>query len=119
MSLDLSEFFDRVNHQRLLARLSHRVSDGRLLRLVHQMLKAKVVLPDGTRVVTEQGTPQGGPLSPLLSNVVLDELDRELARRGLCFVRYGDDFNVYVRSERAGRRVMAPPRPRRPARPAA
>jgi len=106
VSLDLSEFFDRVNHQRLLARLSHRVSDGRLLRLVHQMLKAKVVLPDGTRVVTEQGTPQGGPLSPLLSNVVLDELDWELARRGLCFVRYGDDFNVYVRSERAGRRVM-------------
>jgi RNA-directed DNA polymerase len=105
--LDLSKFFDRVNHQRLLARLSHRVSDGRLLRLVHQMLKAKVVLPDGTRVVTEQGTPQGGPLSPLLSNVVLDELDWELARRGLCFVRYGDDFNVYVRSERAGRRVMA------------
>ncbi len=107
VSLDLSEFFDRVNHQRLLARLSHRVSDGRLLRLVHQMLKAKVVLPDGTRVVTDQGTPQGGPLSPLLSNVVLDELDRELARRGLCFVRYGDDFNVYVRSERSGRRVMA------------
>lgn len=107
VSLDLSEFFDRVNHQRLLARLGQRVSDGRLLRLVHRMLKARVVLPDGTRVVTEQGTPQGGPLSPLLSNLVLDELDWELERRGLRFVRYGDDFGVYVRSERAGRRVMA------------
>jgi len=107
VGLDLSKFFDRVNHQRLLARLGQRVGDGRLLRLVGQMLKAKVVLPDGTRVVTKEGTPQGGPLSPLLSNVVLDELDKEMERRGLRFVRYADDFNVYVRSERAGRRVMA------------
>jgi group II intron reverse transcriptase/maturase len=107
VGLDLSKFFDRVNHQRLLARLGQRVGDKRLLRLVHRMLKAKVVLPDGTRVATEEGTPQGGPLSPLLSNVVLDELDWELERRGLRFVRYADDFNVYVRSERAARRVMA------------
>jgi len=107
VGIDLSKFFDRVNHQRLLARLGQRVRDGRLLRLVGQMLKAKVVLPDGTRVTTEQGTPQGGPLSPLLSNVVLDELDREMERRGLHFVRYADDFNVFVGSERAGRRVMA------------
>lgn len=107
VGIDLSKFFDRVNHQRLLARLSQWVKDGRLLRLVHLMLKAKVVLPDGTRVATEEGTPQGGPLSPLLSNVVLDELDWEMERRGLRFVRYADDFNVYVRSERAGRRVMA------------
>jgi RNA-directed DNA polymerase len=107
VGVDLSKFFDRVNHQRLLARMSQRISDGRLLRLVHQMLKAKVVLPDGTRVSTEEGTPQGGPLSPLLSNIVLDELDWEMERRGLHFVRYADDFNVYVRSRRAGQRVMA------------
>jgi len=102
----LSKFFDRVNHQRLLNRLAQRVPDGRILKLVHRMLKAKVVLPDGTRVITEEGTPQGGPLSPLLSNIVLDELDWELARRGLRFVRYADDFSVFVHSEHAGRRVM-------------
>jgi RNA-directed DNA polymerase len=106
VGVDLSKFFDRVNHQRLLTRMGQRISDGRLLRLVHQMLKAKVVLPDGTRVLTEEGTPQGGPLSPLLSNIVLDELDWEMERRGLHFVRYADDFNVYVRSKRAGQRVM-------------
>lgn len=107
VDIDLSKFFDRVNHQRLLARLSKHVGDGRVLKLVHRMLKAKVVLPDGTRVVTEEGTPQGGPLSPLLSNIVLDELDWELDRRGLRFVRYADDFSVFVRSERSGHRVMA------------
>ena len=106
VDIDLSKFFDRVNHQRLLSHLAQRVKDGRVLRLVHRMLKAKVVMPDGTRVATEEGTPQGGPLSPLLSNVVLDELDRELERRGLRFVRYADDCNIYVRSERAGGRVM-------------
>jgi RNA-directed DNA polymerase len=107
VDVDLSKFFDRVNHQRLLRRLAQRVTDGRILRLIHRMLKAKVVLPDGTRVTTEEGAPQGGPLSPILSNIVLDELDWELARRGLRFVRYADDFSVFVRSERAGRRVMA------------
>ena len=91
VSLDLSKFFDRVNHQRLLARLAHRVKDGRVLQLVHQILGASVVMPSGERIVPDQGTPQGGPLSPLLSNVVLDELDWELARRGLRFVRYADD----------------------------
>ena len=106
VDVDLSKFFDRVNHQRLLNRLSQQVKDGRILKLVHRMLKAKVVMPDGTRVATEEGAPQGGPLSPLLSNVVLDELDWELDRRGLRFVRYADDFSVFVRSERAGRRVM-------------
>ncbi len=106
VDIDLSKFFDRVHHQRLLNRLAQHVKDGRLLKLIHRMLKAKVVLPDGTRVATEEGAPQGGPLSPLLSNVVLDELDWELARRGLRFVRYADDFSVFVRSKRAGHRVM-------------
>lgn len=105
ISLDLSRFFDRVNHQRLLARLARRIPDKRVLCLIHRMLKAKTVLPDGTKVSSEEGTPQGGPLSPILSNVVLDELDWELERRGLRFVRYADDLNVYVRSERAGARV--------------
>ena len=107
VDLDLEQFFDRVHHQRLLARLAQRVGDPRVLDLVRRMLKARVVMPNGTRVSSEQGTPQGGPLSPLLSNVVLDELDRELMRRGLRFVRYADDIHVFVRSERAGRRVMA------------
>jgi RNA-directed DNA polymerase len=107
VSVDLSKFFDRVNHQRLMSRLAKRITDGRLLRLIHQMLKAKVVLPDGVIVTVEEGTPQGGPLSPLLSNIVLDELDWELERRGLSFVRYADDLNVFVSCKRAGARVMA------------
>ena len=107
VDLDLERFFDRVCHQRLIAKLAERVGDRRLLVLIGRMLKAKVVLPDGVVVATEEGVPQGGPLSPLLSNIVLDELDRELARRGHRFVRYADDANVYVRSERAGQRVIA------------
>jgi len=107
VAVDLSKFFDRVNHQRLLARLAQTVEDKRVLRLIDQFLKARVVLPDGTILSTEEGTPQGGPLSPLLSNIVLDELDWELQRRGLRFVRYADDFNVYGKSKRAGERVMA------------
>lgn len=107
VDLDLSKFFDRVHHQRLLGRLSQRVADGRVLRLVHQMLKARVVLPDGTRVRTQEGTPQGGPLSPLLANIVLDELDWELERRGHRFVRYADDVLILVGTARAARRVMA------------
>jgi len=107
VDLDLEKFFDLVCHQRLSARLAERVGDRRLLVLVGRMLKAKVVLPDGVVIASEQGVPQGGPLSPLLSNIVLDELDVELARRGHKFVRYADDANVYVRSERAGQRVMA------------
>ena len=106
VDLDLEKFFDLVCHQRLTARLAERVSDRRLLGLIGRMLRAKVVLPDGVVISTEQGVPQGGPLSPLLSNVVLDELDRELDRRGHRFVRYADDAKVYVRSERAGQRVM-------------
>jgi group II intron reverse transcriptase/maturase len=107
VDLDLEKFFDRVNHGRLLARLGQRVTDPRLIELIRRMLKAKVVLPDGIVVSTDEGAPQGGPLSPLLSNIVLDELDWELERRGHRFVRYADDQNIYVRSERAGKRVMA------------
>ncbi len=106
VDLDLEKFFDRVHHERLLARLRARVNDDRVLTLIRRMLKAKVVMPDGVVVSTDEGTPQGGPLSPLLSNIVLDELDCELSERGHRFVRYADDCNIYVRSERAGRRVM-------------
>ena len=106
VDLDLEKFFDRVNHQRLMARLAERVKDRRLLVLIGRMLKVGVVMPDGVVVSNEEGVPQGGPLSPLLSNIVLDELDAELARRGHRFVRYADDCNIYVRSERAGIRTM-------------
>jgi group II intron reverse transcriptase/maturase len=106
VDLDLEKFFDRVNHQRLQARLAQSVTDKRVLVLIGKMLKAAVVMPDGVKVSTEEGVPQGGPLSPLLSNIVLDELDSELTRRGHRFVRYADDCNIYVRSERAGQRVM-------------
>jgi RNA-directed DNA polymerase len=107
VDLDLEKFFDRVHHQRLMARLAQRVGDRRLLVLIGRMLKAGVVLPDGVVVSTDEGVPQGGPLSPLLSNIVLDELDQELSRRGHRFVRYADDCNIYVASERSGQRVMA------------
>src|SRR5664279_4675386 len=107
VDLDVEKFFDLVCHQRLAAKLAERVSDRRLLVLIGRMLRAKVVLPDGVVINTEQGVPQGGPLSPLLSNIVLDELDQELDRRGHRFARYADDAKVYVRSERAGQRVMA------------
>ena len=107
VDIDLSKFFDRVHHERLMARLGRKVEDRPLLTLVRRMLKAKVVMPDGVVVSTEEGTPQGGPLSPLLSNIVLDELDAELERRGHRFVRYADDCNIYVRSKRAGERVMS------------
>jgi RNA-directed DNA polymerase len=107
VDLDLEKFFDRVNHDRLLARLAARIDDKSVLKLIRRMLTAGVVMPDGVIVTTTEGTPQGGPLSPLLSNIVLDELDWELDRRGLVFVRYADDCNIYVASERAAHRVMA------------
>jgi RNA-directed DNA polymerase len=106
VDLDLEKFFDRVNHDRLMAKLAERIEDKRLLRLIRSFLQAGV-MENGLVNPVDEGTPQGGPLSPLLSNIVLDEMDRELDKRGLRFVRYADDSNVYVRSRRAGERVMA------------
>lgn len=106
VDLDLEKFFDRVNHDKLLAQIAKRVSDQRLLKLIRAFLRAGV-MEGGLVSPVDEGTPQGGPLSPLLSNIVLDELDRELERRGHRFVRYADDSNIYVRSRRAGERVMA------------
>lgn len=105
VDLDLEKFFDRVNHDKLMARLARRISDKRMLKLIRAFLRAGV-LEGGLVSPIDEGTPQGGPLSPLLSNIVLDELDRELEQRGHRFVRYADDCNIYVRSQRAGERVM-------------
>ena len=106
VDLDLEKFFDRVNHDVLMARVARRVKDARILRLLRRYLQAGV-LEGGLVSPRTEGTPQGGPLSPLLSNLLLDDLDRELARRGHRFVRYADDCNIYVRSKAAGERVMA------------
>jgi RNA-directed DNA polymerase len=105
VDLDLEKFFDRVNHDKLMGRIAQRVDDARLRKLLRAFLNAGV-MENGLVGPSVEGTPQGGPLSPLLSNLVLDDLDRELERRGLRFVRYADDCNIYVRSERAGHRVM-------------
>jgi RNA-directed DNA polymerase len=105
VDLDLEKFFDRVNHDRLMAAVAKRVADKRMLKLIRAFLEAGV-MENGLVSPVDEGAPQGGPLSPLLSNLVLDELDRELERRGHRFVRYADDCNIYVGSERAGQRVM-------------
>jgi RNA-directed DNA polymerase len=105
VDLDLEKFFDRVNHDKLMAQIAKRVEDKRLLKLIRTFLNAGV-MENGLVSPSVEGTPQGGPLSPLLSNLVLDSLDRELERRGHRYVRYADDSNIYVRSERAGQRVM-------------
>src|SRR6202163_2496499 len=105
VDFDLEKFFDRVNHDKLMGQVAKRVEDKRLLKLIRAFLNAGV-MENGLLSPSVEGTPQGGPLSPLLSNLVLDELDQELERRGHRFVRYADDCNIYVRSERAGQRVM-------------
>lgn len=106
VDIDLEKFFDKINHDRLMSRLKKGIGDKRLLRLINNYLKAGM-MSDGLIEQRIAGTPQGGPLSPLLSNIVLDELDRELESRGHRFCRYADDCNIYVRSEEAGNRVMA------------
>jgi RNA-directed DNA polymerase len=106
VDMDLEKFFDRVNHDALMARVARRIKDKRILRLIRQYLTAGI-MTGGIVQVSQQGTPQGGPLSPLLSNILLDDLDKELERRGHRFCRYADDCNIYVKSEKAGERVMA------------
>ena len=106
VDVDLEKFFDRVNHDILIDRLRKRVADAGVIRLVRAYLTSGI-MDGGVPMARSEGTPQGGPLSPLLANALLDEVDKELERRGHCFVRYADDANVYVRSRRAGQRVMA------------
>lgn len=105
VDMDLEKFFDRVNHDVLMSRVARRVTDKRLLKLIRAFLNSGVMI-DGLAEATPEGTPQGGPLSPLLSNLLLDDLDRELESRGLRFARYADDCNIYVKSQRAGERVL-------------
>jgi len=106
VDIDLEKFFDRVNHDMLMARVARRISDKRMLHLIRAFLEAGIMSEGLVSPPGNEGMPQGGPLSPLLSNLYLDDLDRELERRGHRFVRYADDCNIYVKSERAGRRVL-------------
>jgi group II intron reverse transcriptase/maturase len=105
VDIDLEKFFDRVNHDMLMARVARVVADKRVLKLIRAYLNSGVMV-NGVVMETEEGTPQGGPLSPLLSNIMLDDLDKELEKRGHKFVRYADDCNIYVKTQRAGERVM-------------
>ncbi len=105
VDVDLEKFFDRVNHDVLMGRLAKRIGDKRLLKLIRRYLEAGM-MADGVVTERREGTPQGGPLSPLLANVLLDEVDKELEKRGIAFARYADDSNLYLRSERAAQRAM-------------
>src|SRR5699024_3459012 len=105
VDIDLEKFFDKVNHDILMYKLSRNIKDKRVLRLIRKYLQSGIMI-NGIVVTSEEGTPQGGPLSPLLSNIMLDELDKELEKRGHKFCRYADDCNIYVKSKRAGERVM-------------
>jgi RNA-directed DNA polymerase len=105
VDMDLEKFFDRVNHDVLMGRLCRWIGDKRLLRIIRRFLEAGM-LQEGVKIRRVEGTPQGGPLSPLLANLLLDDLDKELERRGHRFCRYADDCNIYVRTKRAGERVM-------------
>jgi group II intron reverse transcriptase/maturase len=105
VDLDLEKFFDRVNHDYLMNELSKKIADKRVLKLIHKILRAEIQ-EDGKSTPSKEGVPQGGPLSPLLSNIILDKLDKELEKRGHRFVRYADDCSIYVKSKRAGERVM-------------
>ena len=106
VDIDLEKFFDRVNHDVLMARVARRIKDKRMLRLIRRYLQSGI-MEGGLAQPREEGTPQGGPLSPLLSNILLDDLDKELEKRSHCFCRYADDCNIYVRTRQAGERVMA------------
>ena len=106
VDMDLEKFFDRVNHDILMSRLARRIGDKRLLKIIRRFLEAGL-MQDGVCIARDEGTPQGGPLSPLLANLLLDDLDKELERRGHCFCRYADDCNIYVQSKEAGERVLA------------
>jgi RNA-directed DNA polymerase len=106
VDIDLEKFFDRVNHDLLMTKIAKRVADKRIHRIIRRYLQAGVML-NGCCIATEEGTPQGGPISPLLANIMLNDLDHELTRRGHSFVRYADDCNIYVASKRAGQRVYA------------
>jgi RNA-directed DNA polymerase len=107
VDMDITKFFDHVNHDILMQSIGQVVGDKRMLKLIGRYLRAQVVMPDGLKVSSEEGTPQGGPLSPLLANIYLDALDKELEKRGLRFVRYADDCNIYVKSEAAAQRVLS------------
>jgi len=105
VDLDIEKFFDHINHDMLMARVARKVKDKRILKLIRLYLNTGVMV-NGVKIQTREGTPQGGPLSPLLANIMLDDLDKELERRGHKFVRYADDSNIYLKSKRAGQRVM-------------